>query len=246
MFKIRYLESGKSKVDALGSRLSAGQTAVQRQDEQATDWKLGQNAEAEQREAVVEGSFSKKLRRASYCAMRGAMTVASIIIGIGAEIGNWHEMVEVSFSGFIGAILAFAIEELLTAWSDKKTTEALLKLARASREATEETVELGRVPPIPISADIPRPWLFAALKGVCFAAGSIPPLLSAVLIKNYTLRMWMVVVVATTIFLLTGIVGGFLEKASVVHSPVRVVVAGWFSIGISFAFSWIFDRIELG
>ncbi|PKI33694.1 hypothetical protein CRG98_045915 [Punica granatum] len=48
--------------------------------------------------------------------------------------------------------------------------------------------------------------------------------------ENYALRMWM----ATTIFFLIGIVGGILEKASVVQSPVRVVVAGWLSIAISF------------
>ncbi|OWM71374.1 hypothetical protein CDL15_Pgr027025 [Punica granatum] len=96
---------------------------------------------AKQREAVVEGSFSKKLREASYCALSGAMTMSSIIIGLKATVAEWNAMAEASFSEFIGAVLAFAIGELLMAWSEKKTTEALLKLAKASREATEEMVE---------------------------------------------------------------------------------------------------------
>ncbi|PKI52972.1 hypothetical protein CRG98_026552 [Punica granatum] len=75
-----------------------------------------------------------------------------------------------------------------------------------------------------VATDIPHPWLVETLKGVYFAAGSVPSLLSAVLSANYTLMMWMV---ATTTFLLIGIVGEVLEKALVVRSPVRVVVAGW-------------------
>ncbi|OWM79373.1 hypothetical protein CDL15_Pgr003546 [Punica granatum] len=40
-----------------------------------------------------------------------------------------------------------------------------------------------------------------------YAAKESPPLLPALLSENHTLRMWMVVVVATAIFLLIGIVG---------------------------------------
>ncbi|PKI31374.1 hypothetical protein CRG98_048235, partial [Punica granatum] len=138
------------------------------------------------REAVVEGSYSKKLREASYWAISGAMTMAFIIVGLGATVANWKPMATASFSGFIGAVLGSAVGEFLTRWFDKKTTEALLKLARAGQEATEETMESGQVPPVPVpvAVDIPRPWLVAALKGVCFTAGLVPPLLPALLART--------------------------------------------------------------
>ncbi|PKI52992.1 hypothetical protein CRG98_026572 [Punica granatum] len=127
--------------------------------------KLGLCEKENEGEAVVEGSFSKKLREAIYWAISVAMTLASIIIGLGATVVDWKPMAAASFFEFIGAALASAIGELLTMWSDKKTIEALLKLAKS------------------------------------------PPLLPALLSENHTLRMWMVVVVATAIFLLIGIVG---------------------------------------
>ncbi|XP_031378538.1 nuclear pore complex protein NUP62-like [Punica granatum] len=73
-----------------------------------------------QREAVVEGSYTKKLREASYWAIRGAMTMASIIVGLGATVANWKPMATTSFSGFIGAVWGSAVGELLRRWYEKK------------------------------------------------------------------------------------------------------------------------------
>ncbi|OWM71371.1 hypothetical protein CDL15_Pgr027022 [Punica granatum] len=83
--------------------------------------------------------------------------------------------------------------------------------------------------------------LLGSTVGELLTRWSVPPLLPTLFSENYALRMWM----ATTIFFLIGIVGGIFEKASVVQSPVRVVVAGWLSIAISFGCNRIYDRLVI-
>ncbi|OWM71370.1 hypothetical protein CDL15_Pgr027021 [Punica granatum] len=48
------------------------------------------------------------------------MTMASIIVGLGATVANWKPMATTSFSGFIGAVWGSAVGELLRRWYEKK------------------------------------------------------------------------------------------------------------------------------
>ncbi|KAF8029212.1 hypothetical protein BT93_E1775 [Corymbia citriodora subsp. variegata] len=89
---------------------------------------------------------------------------------------------------------------------------------------------------------LPNPSKAATASALAFLCGSLFPLLPAIFIAQNTVRVVIVVVVASVALALFGGVGAHLGGSPVKISAVRVLVGGWIAMGITYGLLKPFDK----
>ncbi|CAN6541352.1 unnamed protein product [Malus baccata var. baccata] len=89
---------------------------------------------------------------------------------------------------------------------------------------------------------LPSPHKAAAASALAFLCGSLVPLLSAMFIPQNTIRMAVVVVVASLALVLFGCVGARMGGSPAMPSAVRVLVGGWIAMAITYALLMPFEK----
>ncbi|KAJ8529855.1 hypothetical protein K7X08_036690 [Anisodus acutangulus] len=81
---------------------------------------------------------------------------------------------------------------------------------------------------------LPSPLQAAGASSFAFAIGAIVPLLVAVFVKDYRVRLGVVVGAVSLALLGFGGLGAYLGKAPLLKSSLRVLIGGWLAMGITF------------
>lgn len=64
--------------------------------------------------------------------------------------------------------------------------------------------------------------------------GALVPLLGAAFVKDYAVRVGVVIAVVSLALLAFGGLGALLGKAPVVKSSLRVLIGGWLAMGLTY------------
>ncbi|CAK9160473.1 unnamed protein product [Ilex paraguariensis] len=170
--------------------------------------------------------YSKRaqwLRAAVLGANDGLLSTASLMMGVGAVRTDIKSMILSGIAGLVGGACSMAIGEFVSVYSQYDIEVAQMK--RESR-ATQTELEDNK--------DLPNPLQAAAASASAFAAGAAVPLLGAAFIKDYHVRLGVVVGVVTFALLGFGSFGAYLGGTPVVKSSLRILIGGWLAMGITF------------
>ncbi|KAE8100433.1 hypothetical protein FH972_018332 [Carpinus fangiana] len=178
-----------------------------------------------------EFDYSKRsqwLRAAVLGANDGLVSTASLMMGVGAVKQDIKAMILTGFAGLVAGACSMAIGEFVSVYSQLDIEVAQMKREKQREAGEEDQNKDGE------KESLPNPLQAAAASALAFSMGAIVPLLAASFIKEYKLRVGMIVGTVSLALLVFGWLGAFLGKAPVVKSAARVFVGGLIAMGITF------------
>ncbi|XP_071716023.1 vacuolar iron transporter homolog 4-like [Rutidosis leptorrhynchoides] len=165
------------------------------------------------------------LRAAVLGATDGLVSVASLMMGVGAVKHDVRAMILTGFAGLVAGACSMAIGEFVSVYSQRDVETAQMK-----RDNIDESEKEA----------LPNPVQAAAASAVAFMLGAIVPLLAAAFIVDHNVRLGVVVATVSLALVLFGWTGAVLGKAPVVKSCLRILVGGWMAMAITFGLTkWI-------
>lgn len=194
------------------------------------------NLELQQQQSSTpneEFDYSKRsqwLRAAVLGANDGLVSTASLMMGIGAVKQDIKAMILTGFAGLVAGACSMAIGEFVSVYSQLDIEVAQMKREKLRRSPLEE--EQGQNGKN--DEKLPNPLQAAAASALAFSLGAIVPLLAAAFIREYKVRLAVVVAAVTAALVVFGWLGAILGKASPVKSASRVLIGGWFAMAITF------------
>lgn len=141
----------------------------------------------------------------------GFVSVASLMMGAGAVEDEVRAVVITFLAGLFASACSMAIGELVSASSQLDVVIAQMK-----REG------------------LSNPLRAALESALAFSLGAFAPILVVAYVTDYSFRLAVATVAATTIVLVTcGSLGAALGRPRVVSSCVRVLMGGWMAMAIA-------------
>ncbi|KAK4845977.1 hypothetical protein QYF36_011434 [Acer negundo] len=177
------------------------------------------------------------LRAAVLGANDGLVSVASLMMGIGAVKQDIKAMLLAGFAGLVAGACSMAIGEFVSVYTQRDVELAQMKRdhhqkrisQRGGHNMNEEEEVIER-------EALPSPAQAAVASALAFSVGGVVPLLGAAFITNHKVRLAVVVVVASMALVVFGVGGAVLGRTPVVKSTARVLVGGWMAMAITFGF----------
>ncbi|WJX46649.1 Vacuolar iron transporter 2.1 [Trifolium repens] len=128
----------------------------------------------------------------------GLITVASLMIGIGAIKEDISVMLLTGFAGLVAGGCSMAIGEFVSVYTQYDIEIAQMKRKGEIRNNNndEESNEKEK---------LPNPFQAALASALAFSVGAVMPLLAAAFIKNHKVRMGFVAVVVSFALLVLGV-----------------------------------------
>ncbi|CAA2959031.1 Hypothetical predicted protein [Olea europaea subsp. europaea] len=186
----------------------------------------GQNIVPEVEEVEVY-DYSKRaqwLRAAVLGANDGLLSTAALMVGVGAVRQDVKTMVLAGLAGLVAGACSMAIGEFVSVYSQYD-----IEMAQMNRESRVEKSELEAK-----KKKLPKPLQAAAASAAAFTVGGLVPLVAAFFIKNYQVRVGVVVSAVSLALVGFGGLSAFLGRAPLVKSSLRVLIGGWLAMGITF------------
>ncbi|CAI9287113.1 unnamed protein product [Lactuca saligna] len=178
--------------------------------------------------SVEEGfDYSQRgqwLRAAVLGANDGLVSVASLMMGVGAVKHDVKAMILTGFAGLVAGACSMAIGEYVSVSSQLDIEVSQVKREKRMGVSSEETE----------NEQLPNPMQAAAASALAFMFGAIVPLLAASFIVDHKVRLGVVVAAVTVALVVFGWIGAFLGGTPVVKSCLRVLVGGWLAMVITF------------
>ncbi|XAR62471.1 hypothetical protein NMG60_11017228 [Bertholletia excelsa] len=178
-------------------------------------------------------NYSKRsqwLRAAVLGANDGLVSTASLMMGVGAVKQDIKAMILTGFAGLVAGACSMAIGEFVSVYSQLDIEVAQMKRDKkriGNGEAQEEEKEEKK-------ESLPNPVQAAAASALAFSLGAMVPLLAASFIREYKVRIGVVVAAVTVALVVFGWLGAVLGRAPAARSAVRVLVGGWLAMAITF------------
>ncbi|XP_057954922.1 vacuolar iron transporter homolog 2-like [Malania oleifera] len=173
--------------------------------------------------------YSKRaqwLRAAVLGANDGLVSTASLMMGVGAVKQDIKAMILTGFAGLVAGACSMAIGEFVSVYSQLDIEVAQMK-RRAVKGGGMEEQEGER-------ERLPNPMQAAATSALAFSAGAMVPLLAASFIKEYRVRIGVVVAAVSVALMGFGWLGAALGRAPAARPAGRVLVGGWLAMAITF------------
>lgn len=167
------------------------------------------------------------LRAAVLGANDGLLSTASLMMGVGAVRQDVKTMMLTGVAGLVAGACSMAIGEFVSVYSQYD-----IELAQLKRQAAAGNG--GRVEQHD-KEELPNPYTAAGASAVAFAVGAVVPLLGAAFVKDYKVRLGVVVAVVTVALIVFGALGAVLGKAPLLKSSLRVLLGGWLAMALTFA-----------
>jgi len=194
---------------------------------------LEQHATTLEIEAESNFDYSKRsqwLRAAVLGANDGLVSTASLMMGVGAVKQDLKAMILSGFAGLVAGACSMAIGEFVSVYSQLDIEVAQMKRDKermhGSEREGEETDEEKE--------SLPNPLQAAVASALAFSVGAMVPLLAASFIRDYKVRIGVVVAAVTLALVVFGWLGAVLGKAPVFRSSARVLLGGWMAMSITF------------
>jgi len=188
----------------------------------------GQVQEGEEEIKVFD--YAKRaqwLRAAVLGANDGLLSTASLMMGVGAVKKDVKTMILTGIAGLVAGACSMAIGELVSVYSQYD-----IEMAQMKREGRTES--MGAKELEAEKEKLPNPWQAAGASALAFSVGALVPLLGAAFVKDYVVRVGVVIGVVSFALLGFGWLGAVLGKAPAVKSSLRVLVGGWLAMGLTF------------
>jgi VIT1/CCC1 family predicted Fe2+/Mn2+ transporter len=188
----------------------------------------GQVQEVEEEIKVFD--YAKRaqwLRAAVLGANDGLLSTASLMMGVGAIKKDVKTMILTGIAGLVAGACSMAIGELVSVYSQYNIEMAQMKREVRTESMGAEELEAEK-------EKLPNPWQAAGASALAFSVGALVPLLGAAFVKDYVVRVRVVIGVVSFALLGFGWLGAMLGKAPAVKASLRVLVGGWLAMGVTF------------
>ncbi|KAL7129285.1 hypothetical protein ABFS83_13G055600 [Erythranthe nasuta] len=175
---------------------------------------------------------SQWLRAAVLGANDGLVSTAALMVGVGAVKHGMKAMILTGFAGLVAGACSMAIGEYVSVHSQLDIEYAQMKRDSEKRAGggAAAAVEDGGGD----KESLPNPVQAASASALAFSVGAMVPLLAASFIKEYRVRIGVVVAAVTVALVVFGCLGAVLGRAPVVRSSARVLVGGWLAMAVTF------------
>ncbi|XP_076925565.1 vacuolar iron transporter homolog 1-like [Bidens hawaiensis] len=164
------------------------------------------------------------LRAAVLGANDGLVSVASLMMGVGAVKQDAKAMILSGFAGLVAGACSMAIGEFVSVYSQLDIEVAQMK--RENRMVKDQDQKERE--------QLPNPMQAALASALAFSLGAIAPLLAASFIGDHKVRMGVVVAAVSLALVIFGWIGSVLGGTPVVKSSVRVLLGGLMAMAITF------------
>lgn len=166
---------------------------------------------------------SQWLRAAVLGANDGLVSIASLMMGIGAVKEDVKLMFLTGFAGLVAGACSMAIGEFVSVYTQLEIELAQIKRNKEMKNTEENNNE-----------ELPNPVKAALASALAFTVGAIVPLLAAAFIGNHKVRLAVVVAAVTIALIGFGSAGAVLGGAPVLKSSARVLLGGWMAMAITY------------
>ncbi|XP_002452846.1 vacuolar iron transporter homolog 2 [Sorghum bicolor] len=201
-------------------------------------------ADVEAAAAVVHGSpagcvvndylaRAQWLRAAVLGANDGLVSVASLMIGVGAVHDGAREMLVSGLAGLVAGACSMAVGEFVSVYAQYDIQVAHSERGSSDDDSSSSSSEVGRGG----GGDeerLPSPTKAAAASALAFAVGAALPLLSGAFVRPWAIRVAAVCAASSLGLAGFGAAGAYLGGASIVRSGVRVLLGGWLAMAVTF------------
>ncbi|KAF4384914.1 hypothetical protein F8388_010512 [Cannabis sativa] len=171
-------------------------------------------------QAVDYTARAQWLRAAVLGANDGLLSTASLMMGVGAVKTDVKTMVLTGIAGMVAGACSMAIGEFVSVYSQYD-----IELAQMDRDGGRDKERMKK---------LPSPWQAAAASALAFGVGAAVPLLGAAFVKEYKVRLGVIVAVVSLALLGFGALAAILGKAHPVKSSLRVLFGGWIAMAVTF------------
>ena len=188
--------------------------------------------EIDERKDFDYSKRSQWLRAAVLGANDGLVSTASLMMGVGAVRQDNKAMILSGFAGLVAGACSMAIGEFVSVYSQLDIEVAQMKrdkergnngTGREEEEGDDEEKE-----------GLPNPLQAAAASAFAFSVGAMVPLLAASFIRQYKVRLGVILGAVSFALVVFGWLGAVLGKAPALRSCVRVLLGGWLAMAITF------------
>ncbi|KAL2342132.1 hypothetical protein Fmac_010072 [Flemingia macrophylla] len=186
-------------------------------------------------EDTIKIDYSQRaqwLRAAVLGANDGLISVASLMMGVGAVNENITAMLLVGFAGLIAGASSMSIGEFVSVYTQYDIEKSQIKRDKAKNNC--------RVVDEAQREKLPKPFQAALASALAFSVGAVVPLLAAAFIRNHKIMLAVVVAVSSVALLVFGSIGAVLGKTCVTKSCARVLTGGWIAMTLTFGLTKIF------
>ncbi|CAN1175806.1 Vacuolar iron transporter homolog 4 [Linum perenne] len=175
------------------------------------------------------------LRAAVLGANDGLVSTASLMMGVGAVRQDIKAMILTGFAGLVAGACSMAIGEFVSVYSQYDIEVAQMKRDTERAPRVSEIEEMEKEKKKEEEDRLPSPVQAAAASGLAFSVGAMVPLLAASFIRNYKVRLGVMIGAVTVALVVFGWIGAVLGNAPVVKSSLRVLIGGWMAMAVTFA-----------
>ncbi|CAK8530258.1 unnamed protein product [Lathyrus sativus] len=181
-------------------------------------------------EQIDEKDYTQRaqwLRAAVLGANDGLLSTASLMMGIGAVNKDVKTMILTGIAGLVAGACSMAIGEFVSVYSQYD-----IEFSQMKRQGNTSQKD-----------KLPNPYYAAFASAVAFAVGALVPLLGAAFVKDYKVRLGVVVGVVSVALFGFGLLSGFLGKAPLVKSSFRVLIGGWLAMSLTFGLTKLVNHV---
>ncbi|KAF8703979.1 hypothetical protein HU200_031460 [Digitaria exilis] len=170
------------------------------------------------------------LRAAVLGANDGLVSVASLMIGVGAVNATGKAMLVSGLAGLVAGACSMAIGEFVSVYAQYDIEVTQLKRDGTDRDEAARDA-------------LPSPTQAALASALAFAFGALLPLLSGVFVPSWWARLVAVCAASSVGLAGFGAAGAYLGGSSMFKSGVRVLLGGWFAMIVTFGVLRVFGSV---
>ncbi|KAL6911719.1 hypothetical protein ACP4OV_000524 [Aristida adscensionis] len=170
------------------------------------------------------------LRAAVLGANDGLVSVASLMIGVGAVNDGARVMLVSGLAGLVAGACSMAIGEFVSVYAQYD-----IQVAHAERSRSSDGGGGGE------EESLPSPAQAAAASALAFAAGAALPLLAGGFVRPWAARVGAVCAASSLGLAGFGAAGAYLGGANVVRSGIRVLLGGWLAMAVTYGVLKLFS-----
>lgn len=205
------------------------------------------------------------LRAAVLGANDGLVSIASLMMGVGAVKSDAKVMVVSGLAALVAGACSMAIGEFVSVYTQRdaevrakrlntpeKSTELLEQLSNNSLFPSPARVTIASlVPSTPLprvlicenddeDEQLPNPFHAACASAVAFCVGGAVPLLSSAFITDYVIRVVVMGGASSVALAFFGAVGAYYGRSPMAKGSVRVLVGGWMAMLVTYGLLKLF------
>ncbi|GAB4853159.1 hypothetical protein Ancab_017344 [Ancistrocladus abbreviatus] len=179
------------------------------------------------------------LRAAVLGANDGLLSTAALMIGVGSVRKDVKTMILTGIAGLLAGAFSMAMGEFVSVYSQYDIELSDLKRENEATNGTQDDLEESK-------KHLPSPFQASAASAVSFAVGAAVPLLAAAFIRDYDVRLAVVIVAVSLALLGFGWLAAALGQAAPLKSALRVLGGGWIAMGVTYGLTKLIGSTGLG